>query len=79
MDARTRWDQYVEDVGGLQKVAVHLETAYSTVAGISNGSRGIGRKLAIRFAENDTRLSADWLVWVRPTKATDAQQHIDVS
>lgn len=74
MNARNLWDQYVIGVGGLQEAADKLNTAYSTVAGISNGSRGIGHKLALRFAEKDERLSADWLVWVRPIKGSPAEQ-----
>lgn len=67
MDARSYWNAYVEKCGGLQITAARLNTPYSTIACISNGSRGIGRSLATRFAEADPELDETILVWVTPT------------
>lgn len=70
VDARAYWDDYVERQGGLQATATRLRTPYSTVACISNGSRGIGRVLARRFAEADPDLDETVLVWVTPNADT---------
>jgi plasmid maintenance system antidote protein VapI len=64
-DERDYWSSYVERTGGIAAVAERLETPYPTIAGICNGSRGIGRKLAIRFAAKDPMLDASRLVWVQ--------------
>lgn len=73
MDAREYWNTYIENVGGIAAAAEKLGTPYSTVAGICNGSRGIGHKLAQRFAERDRMLDASRLVWVRPIKPDPEQ------
>jgi hypothetical protein len=72
MDARTYWQQYVDRVGGLQAAAERLDTPYSTIAGVTNGSRGIGRELARRMAAADPTLDETILVWVEPVRATAA-------
>lgn len=71
MDYRSYWNGYVEQCGGIQATAERLRTPYSTIACICNGTRGIGRKLALRFAEADASLDENVLVWVTPvaTKA----------
>lgn len=66
MDARSYWNDYVEKCGGLQPTAAKLRTPYSTIACITNGSRGIGRRLARRFAKADATLDETVLVWVTP-------------
>lgn len=68
MNARDYWNAYVEANGGVGATAEKLDTPYSTVAGICNGHRGIGHKLAQRFAAADPLLDAGRLVWVRATK-----------
>lgn len=68
MDSRVYWIGYVERCGGIQAAAERLHTPYSTIACICNGTRGIGRKLARRFAEADTALDENVLVWVTPVK-----------
>lgn len=68
MNARQYWDSYVERIGGLAAVATRLRTPYSTIAGITNGSRGIGHSLAARFAKADKSLDVNTLLWVRPIK-----------
>ena len=67
MDPRAYWNGYVERSGGIQATAERLRTPYSTIACICNGSRGIGRKLARRFAAVDKSLDENVLVWVTPT------------
>ena len=64
MEPRTYWLRYVERCGGIQATADRLKSPYSTVACICNGRRGIGRKLARRFAEVDPSLDENVLVWV---------------
>lgn len=72
MDARTYWNAYVEQKGGATKVAEHLGIPYSTIAGVCNGSRGIGRDLAARMSAADSSLDANLLLWVRPAKPDKA-------
>lgn len=69
MDARTYWNTYVERNNGPVGVASLLDLPYSTVAGICNGSRGIGRRLAQRMSARDPLLDKDVLVWVTADKA----------
>lgn len=68
MDARTYWNHYVKSHGGVSGTAAHLGLPYSTVAGISNGSRGVGRRLALRMKEADPLLDPSLLFYLRPTK-----------
>jgi plasmid maintenance system antidote protein VapI len=68
MDARDYWNSYVADKGGAVQVSDKLGIPYSTIAGICNGSRGIGHRLAKRMADADPILDASRLVWVRATK-----------
>lgn len=65
-DPRLYWQEYVDRVGGPTKVAEKLGIPYSTIAGVSNGSRGIGHDLADRMAKADPDLDPMVLVWVRP-------------
>lgn len=67
-NAREYWNAYVERCGGIGAVSEQLKTPYSTIAGICNGSRGIGRELARRFSEADPMLDASRLLWVTPLK-----------
>lgn len=71
MDARPYWNHYVETNGGPVGVAAKLDIPYSTIAGVCNGSRGIGHSLASRMAKADPILDANKLVWVRPIKEPD--------
>lgn len=66
---RAYWDSYVEKNGGPTGVSEKLDIPYPTIAGICNGNRGIGRKLAQRMAKADKKLDVNVLVWVTPTKA----------
>ena len=70
MDARTYWQDYVDRSGGLQAVAEKLDTPYSTIAGVTNGSRGIGRELARRMAAADPTLDENVLIWVEPVRVS---------
>lgn len=72
MDARPYWNTYTEANGGPVGVAAKLGIPYSTIAGICNGSRGIGRELATRMADADPELDAKILVWVAPVKEGSA-------
>lgn len=66
--AREHLSAYVRNAGGLREAAARLRIPYSTLAGVCNGNRGIGTKLALRMAAADPLLDAQRLVWVRPTK-----------
>lgn len=66
MNERPFWESYVAANGGPTGVSEKLGIPYSTIAGVCNGSRGIGRELAKRMAEQDPLLDATRLVWVRP-------------
>lgn len=68
MDPRTYWKHYVESHGGVGGTAAHLGLPYSTVAGINNGSRGVGRRLALRMKEADPLLDPTVLFYLRPIK-----------
>lgn len=68
---REVWTQYVARKGGATAVAAALGIPYSTIAGVCNGSRGIGRSLARRMAAADPDLDESVLVWVEPLKGVD--------
>lgn len=69
-EARAYWSLYVEKHGGPAGTAKHLRIPYSTIAGVCNGSRGIGRSLARRMHMEDPLLDLDTLVWVAAEKKT---------
>lgn len=69
MSPRTYWQRYVDKNGGVSAVADKLQIPYSTIAGVTNGQRGIGHALATRMAAADPSLDRNVLVWVRPLKA----------
>ncbi|MCW0413507.1 hypothetical protein NB709_003383 [Xanthomonas sacchari] len=71
MTPRTYWNQYTERHGGPAGVAARLSIPYSTIAGVCNGSRGIGRGLAKRMAESDPELDESILVWVEAERVSD--------
>jgi hypothetical protein len=66
MDARDYWNHYVEANGGPVGVSEKLALPYSTIAGVCNGSRGIGHDLAKRMVVADPLLDLNKLIWVRP-------------
>jgi plasmid maintenance system antidote protein VapI len=68
MDARTYLKAYVEQIGGVGKAAEKLGIPYSTLAGVCNGSRGVGHKLARRMADADPLLDASRLIWIKADK-----------
>ena len=51
-----------------EREAAKLGIPYSTIAGVCNGTRGIGRDLAARMHRADQTLDASVLLWVRPIK-----------
>jgi hypothetical protein len=63
-DPRAYWATYVEQNGGAVRVAARLAIPYSTVAAVCNGSRGIGRRLAVRMAKADPMLDPGRLALV---------------
>jgi len=65
---RPYWDAYVSGCGGAKAVSDKLGIPYPTIAGICNGNRGIGRKLACRMAAADPLLDVNRLIWVTPEK-----------
>lgn len=72
MDARTYWNHYVEQNDGPVGVHKKLRIPYSTIAGICNGSRGIGHDLAQRMVKADPLLDLSKLIWVRASKSKEA-------
>lgn len=77
MNARAYWDEYVKRHDGIAGTASHLGLPYSTVAGVCNGSRGIGRNLAERMAAKDGLLDPKTLVWVRPIRDEESDVYAD--
>lgn len=69
MKPREYWTHYVEVNGGPTKVAEKLGIPFSTIAAVSNGTRGIGRDIAQRMAEADPMLDPKVLVWVTSDKS----------
>lgn len=76
MDARAYWAHYVDSHGGIPQTAEALGIPYSTIAGICNGSRGIGRALARRLAQADPMLDERKLVWVTATKPRPEEKRV---
>jgi len=72
MTPREYWSHYVEVNGGPARVAERLNIPLSTIAGVCNGSRGIGRQLAERMAEADPMLDPKTLIWVTADKSDQA-------
>lgn len=72
MTPRTYWNKYVKRQGGAAPTATALGIPYSTIAGICNGSRGIGRVLAKRMSAADKSLDESVLIWVQamPVKSS---------
>lgn len=66
--SRTYWDRYVKSKGGVAGVVAKTKLPYSTIAGITNGHRGIGRDTAERLAKADRSLDIGKLLRVTPTK-----------
>ncbi|MFT3806081.1 hypothetical protein [Arenimonas sp.] len=69
MTPREYWNTYVERNGGPAKVSELTGVPLSTIAGVCNGSRGIGRRLAQRLAAADPMLDYKTLVWVTAKEA----------
>lgn len=72
-DPRAYWQSYVDRLGGPSRVAEKLGIPYSTIAGVCNGSRGIGHALAGRMSEADQELDPMVLIWVRPAPRADEE------
>jgi len=72
MNPRQYWQDYVDRHGGPSGAATRLGLPYSTVAAITNGTRGIGRDLARRMQRADPSIDAHVLVWVEPGRLDDA-------
>lgn len=72
LSPRDYWDAYVERCGGLPALAEASGIGYSTLAGVSNGFRGIGRDLANRLVDFDPLLDKGVLLQIEPTRGTDA-------
>jgi plasmid maintenance system antidote protein VapI len=68
MNPRAYWNFYVVTHGGASVVARRLGIPYSTIAGVCNGSRGIGPRLAKRIHEAEPLLDPSQLVWVKAEK-----------
>lgn len=68
MDAKAYWNEYVDRTGGVKAVADKLGTPIQTIYSITNGHRGIGRRLAERFVARDPLLDPNKLIWVRANR-----------
>ncbi len=68
MTPRDYWTMYVDTHGSVMNLSKRLNIPYSTLAGVCNGSRGIGLRLAKRLHEADPLLDIDKLVWVKAVK-----------
>lgn len=66
MTPRDYLHAYITSKGGLAATAAHLRMPYSTLAAISNGTRGVSPKTAKRMADADPLLDSNRLVWIRP-------------
>jgi hypothetical protein len=73
---RNYWTAYVKRQGGIAATAARLATPYSTIAGITNGSRGIGRNLLERFCRADPELDPAQLAFVRSHSAPTRQSNV---
>lgn len=71
MTPREYWNQYSDQNGGAVGVSKKLGIPYSTIAGVCNGSRGVGRDLAKRMADADPTLDMKVLVWIEPIATPD--------
>jgi plasmid maintenance system antidote protein VapI len=69
MDPRAYWAHYVDVNGGPARVSERLGIPFSTIAAVSNGTRGIGKDLAQRLHQADPMLDPKTLVWVTRNKA----------
>jgi hypothetical protein len=72
MTPREYWSAYVERIGSAAGVADRLDIPYPTIAAVTNGSRGVSRKLADRMVKADPSLDASVLVWISATGSPDA-------
>lgn len=63
---------YIDRHGGVPATAERLGMPYSSLAAISNGTRGVSPKTAKRMASADPLLDANRLVWIRPIPRTSA-------
>ena len=68
MNARAYWNAYVERTGGVKAAAEKLGTPIQTIYSITNGHRGIGRRLVARFVSRDPLLDPNKLIWVRANR-----------
>jgi len=69
---RDYWTAYVDRSGGPTALAARLGIPYPTIAAVCNGSRGIGRRLAIRIATADPHVDAGKLALVGRTDSAEA-------
>lgn len=74
MNPRTYWNAYVERVGGLPKLSCESGIPYSTLAGINNGFRGVGRELAQRLVNFDPLLDKGILLQIQAIRARDTDE-----
>jgi len=68
MTSREYLQAYIDRHSGTVATAKRLGMAYSTLASIVNGHRGISPRMAQRMTDADPALEANRLVWIRPTK-----------
>lgn len=72
MKPREYWAHYVAVHGGPTKVAERLKIPFSTIAAVSNGTRGIGKDLANRLHQADPMLDPKVLIWITADKSKAA-------
>ena len=76
MSSREYLDAYIAQNNGVSATAARLGIAYSTLANIVNGYRGISPGMAQRMVKADPLLDANRLVWVRKTKPDRADGEV---
>lgn len=79
MAPKTYWNAYAKKHGGPSGLSRRLGIPYSTLAGICNGSRGIGRRLAQRMAAADPDLDVTILVWVNASRRSPRKEARDAA
>lgn len=69
MNGRDYINKYVDKYGGLRATSKKLGVPYPSLAAIINGTRGIGKNMALRLEKGSRgELDPKNLVWIKQTK-----------
>lgn len=71
MTPREYFAHYVESKDGAVALSEATGIPYSTIAGVLNGQRGIGKALARRLKAHDPLVDEKQLVWVTAERGSD--------